>query len=78
MAPVLFAYVLATNVVKAPNTLVSPIVIKVNNVPFIDTIPLQHQDSVIEDFVEYLKCCPLRYALSDIPDPFFPKQVCEF
>lgn len=53
----------------------TPIAIQANNVAYSNTIPPQHQNSSIEHFVEYLKCFPLRYALSDIPNPFFSKQV---
>nr|KAJ0215988.1 hypothetical protein LSAT_V11C300154590 [Lactuca sativa] len=32
----------------------------------------------LDDFVNFLASCRLRYAISDIPLEFFPEQVCEF
>lgn len=58
MAPVLSAFVPAANVLKAPNTPNTHIVIEANNVTFTDTIPPQHQNSDIKDFFELVKCCP--------------------
>lgn len=78
MTWVLFAFTTTTIFVKAANTRETPIVIQANNVVFPYIIPPQHQDLGIEDFVNFFKSCPLCYALSDVPGPFFPKQVCEF
>ncbi|CAI9279319.1 unnamed protein product [Lactuca saligna] len=73
-----FALIPTTNFQKAPNTPYTPIIIQDNNVAFLDVIPHQHQNLGIEDVIEYFKCCPLHYALNDVPKPFFQKQVCEF
>ena len=45
---------------------------------FSDEIPKQFENSGIEDFVNYVKSGPLRYAFWDFSNPFYPKKVCEF
>lgn len=66
-------FVPAEKVIKAPNTPKTPIFILEKNVAFTDTISPQHQNSSIEDFVNYLKTFPLRYAVIDAHEPFFAK-----
>lgn len=78
MAPGLFVFIHAINVVKAPNTPETPIIVQPNNDTFSVNIPPQHQDLGMEDFVNFFKSCTLRYALSDVPGPFSPKQLYEF
>ena len=78
MAPLLFVYVLDPNVVRAPNTPTTPIIITGNNVAFSPVIPTKLQGEGLEDFMAFLESHPLRYALSDIPDPFLPNHMCEF
>lgn len=78
MARVIFTFVPAANVIKFVNTPDNPIVVIANNVAFSDIIPPQHQDSGIKDFVNFFKIYPLRYALYDVPEPFFPQKVCKF
>lgn len=56
----------------------TPIFIDATNFSFSDVIPTQHQDSGIEDFVHFIKSCPLLNAFCDVPNRFYPKQVCEF
>ena len=77
MAP-LYVYVQSPNVVRAPNTPTAPIVINGNNVAFSPKIPSKLQNQGLEPFMEYLQSHPLRYALSDVADPFFAAHVCEF
>ena len=77
MAP-LYVYVPTPNAVRAPNTISSPIVINANNVAFSPAIPSKLQNQHLEPVMEYLQSHPLRYAHSDIVDPFFPAHVCEF
>lgn len=78
MARVLYVFAPTENVIKGPNTPKIPIFIHVNNVTFSDIILTQHQDSSIEDFVQFIKRCPLRCTFCDVLEPFYPKQVCEF
>ncbi|CAI9278042.1 unnamed protein product [Lactuca saligna] len=65
-------------VVPAPNSPPLPIYIKATNVVFNPDIPDVHQGLGLDDFVNFLASCRLRYAISDIPSEFFPEQVCEF
>ena len=69
MAP-LYLYNPDPNAVRAPNTPTTPIIITANNLIFSAVIPpkLHHG----KKFMDYLQSHPLRYALSDIPDPFLP------
>nr|KAJ0208712.1 hypothetical protein LSAT_V11C400177180 [Lactuca sativa] len=48
------------------------------NVVFNPDIPEVHRGLGLDDFVNFLASCRLRYAISDIPSEFFPAQVCEF
>lgn len=66
------------NVVKDPHAHDSPIVIQANNVDFSDVIQKYFVSIGIEDFVNYVKSYPLRYAFWDFLNPFYPKQVCKF
>ena len=77
MAP-LYVYVPDPNVVRAANTPSVPIFINANKVAFSPAIPPKLQNKGLEPFMEYLQSHPLRYALSDIVDPFFPAHVWEF
>ena len=77
MAP-LYVYVLDSNVVRAPNTPTSPIIITANNAALSPAIPPKLQNKGLEPFMDYLQSHPLRYALSDIADPFLPAHICEF
>ncbi|CAI9280258.1 unnamed protein product [Lactuca saligna] len=75
MSNVLYVFSPNANVVKgthAPNT---PIVIQAKNVALTDIIPNQFKNSRIKYFDNYVKSCPLHYALCDFPEPFYPKQV---
>nr|KAJ0225225.1 hypothetical protein LSAT_V11C100006220 [Lactuca sativa] len=36
-----------------------------------------HRGLGLDDFVNFLASCRLRYAISDVPSEFFPEQVCE-
>ncbi|CAI9270153.1 unnamed protein product [Lactuca saligna] len=65
-------------VVPAPNSPPLPIYIKATNVVFNPDIPDVHRGLGLDDFVNFLASCPLRYAISDIPSEFFPEQICEF
>ncbi|CAI9294406.1 unnamed protein product [Lactuca saligna] len=65
-------------VVPAPNSPPLPIYIKATNVIFNPDIPDVHRGLGLDDFVNFLVSCRLRYAISDVPSEFFPKQVCEF
>ena len=78
MVSPLFVYVPVPNVIRAPNNPFTPIIITANNVAFSPIIPTKFQGEGLEDFMEYLESHPLRYALSDIPDPFLPNHICEF
>ncbi|CAI9286777.1 unnamed protein product [Lactuca saligna] len=64
-----------TNITKGPYAPDSTIIIQSTNVAFLDEISKQFTNSGIEDFVNYVKSCPLRYAFYDFLDPFYPKQV---
>lgn len=66
------------NVVKGPHAPDSPIFIQANNVALCDFIPKQFMNSRIEDCVNYVKICPLRYDFCDFSDPFYHKQVFKF
>ncbi|CAI9296815.1 unnamed protein product [Lactuca saligna] len=66
------------SIIKGSHTSYFTITIQPTNVAFSDEIPKQFTNSGIEDFVYYVKSCPLRYVLCDFPNPFYPKQVCEF
>ncbi|CAI9282078.1 unnamed protein product [Lactuca saligna] len=65
-------------VVPAPNSPPLPIYIKATNVVFNPDIPEVHHGLGLDDFVNFLASCRLRYAISDVPSEFFPEQVCEF
>nr|KAJ0194053.1 hypothetical protein LSAT_V11C800434070 [Lactuca sativa] len=65
-------------VIPAPNSPPLPIYIKATNVVFNPDIPDVHRGLGLDDFVNFLASCRLRYAISDIPSEFFPEQVCEF
>ncbi|CAI9281067.1 unnamed protein product [Lactuca saligna] len=65
-------------VVPAPNSPPLPIYIKATNVVFNPDIPDVHRGLGLDDFVNFLVSCRLRYAISDVPSEFFPEQVCEF
>ncbi|CAI9283854.1 unnamed protein product [Lactuca saligna] len=65
-------------VVPAPNSPPLPIYIKSTNVDFNPDIPEVHRGLGLDDFVNFLASCRLRYAISDVPSEFFPEQVCEF
>ncbi|CAI9299863.1 unnamed protein product [Lactuca saligna] len=65
-------------VVPAPNSPPLPIYIKATNVVFNHDIPEVHRGLRLDDFVNFLASCRLRYAISDVPSEFFPEQVYEF
>ncbi|CAI9273182.1 unnamed protein product [Lactuca saligna] len=65
-------------VVPTPNYPLLPIYIKATNVVFNPDIPDVHRGLGLDDFVNFLVSCRLRYAISDVPSEFFPEQVCEF
>ncbi|CAI9265486.1 unnamed protein product [Lactuca saligna] len=65
-------------VVPAPNSPPLPIYIKATNVVFNPDIPDVHRGHGLDDFVNFLVSCRLRYAISEVPSEFFPEQVCEF
>ncbi|CAI9259927.1 unnamed protein product [Lactuca saligna] len=64
--------------IPAPNSPPLPIYIKATNVVFNPDIPDVHRGLGLDDFVNFLVSCRLRYAISDVPSEFFPEQVCEF
>ncbi|CAI9294044.1 unnamed protein product [Lactuca saligna] len=37
-----------------------------------------HRGLGLDDFVNFLVSCRLRYTISEVPSEFFPEQVCEF
>nr|KAJ0210324.1 hypothetical protein LSAT_V11C400198580 [Lactuca sativa] len=79
MAASLFTYSSTSRrVIPAPNSLPLPIHIKATNVVFNPDIPEVHRGLGLDDFVNFLASCRLRYAISDVPSEFFPEQVCEF
>nr|KAJ0187089.1 hypothetical protein LSAT_V11C900489010 [Lactuca sativa] len=79
MAASLFTYSSTTRrIVPAPNSPPLPIHIKATNVVFNPDIPEVHRGLGLDDFVNFLASCRLRYAISDVPSEFFPEQVCEF
>ena len=78
MVPPLFVNVADPNVVRAPNTPSTPVIITGNNVTFSPVIPSKLQGEGLEDFMAYLQAHPLRYALENIPEPFLPNHICEF
>ncbi|KAL7600798.1 hypothetical protein Lser_V15G22476 [Lactuca serriola] len=65
-------------VIPAPNSPPLPIYIKSTNVVFNPDIPDVHRGLGLDDFVNFLASCRLRYAISEVPSEFFPEQVCEF
>ncbi|CAI9298231.1 unnamed protein product [Lactuca saligna] len=65
-------------VIPAPNSPPLPIYIKATNVIFNPDIPDVHHGLGIDDFVNFLVSCRLRYAISEVPSEVFPEQVCEF
>ncbi|CAI9282406.1 unnamed protein product [Lactuca saligna] len=79
MAASLFTYSSTSRrVVPAPNSPPLPIHIKETNVVFNPDIPEVHRGLGLDDFVNFLASCRLRYAISDVLSEFFPEQVCEF
>ncbi|KAL7601538.1 hypothetical protein Lser_V15G27301 [Lactuca serriola] len=79
MAASLFTYSSTSRrVIPAPNSPPLPIHIKATNVVFNPDIPEVHRGLGLDDFVNFLASCRLRYAISDVPSDFFPEQVCEF
>ncbi|CAI9297103.1 unnamed protein product [Lactuca saligna] len=65
-------------VVPAPNSPPLPIYIKATNIVFNLDIPDVHRGLGLDDFVDFLVSCRLRYAISEVPSEFFLEQVCEF
>ncbi|CAI9296630.1 unnamed protein product [Lactuca saligna] len=65
-------------VVPGPTSPPLPIYIKATNVVFNPDIPDVHRGLGLDDFVNFLVSCQLRYTISDVPSEFFPEQVCEF
>ena len=79
MAPrILYAYHPPDGVHRAPNSPEPPILVVANNVDFVSNFPNQPTNEVLQDFAAFLGSCRLRYALADIPNFFYPKQVSEF
>ncbi|CAI9282374.1 unnamed protein product [Lactuca saligna] len=79
MAASLFTFSFTSRrVVPAPNSPPLAIYIKATNVVFNLDIPEVHRGLGLDDFVNFLASCRLRYAISDVPSEFFPEQVCEF
>ncbi|KAL7592928.1 hypothetical protein Lser_V15G35435 [Lactuca serriola] len=79
MAASLFTYSSTSRrVIPAPNSPPLPIHIKATNVVFNPDIPEVHRGLGLDDFVNFLASCRLRYAINDVPSEFFPEQVCEF
>ncbi|CAI9301771.1 unnamed protein product [Lactuca saligna] len=68
----------SANISKGPHALESTIIIQSKSVAFSDEIPKQFVNLGNKDFVDYVKIDPLRYAFCNFPDPFYPKEVCEF
>ncbi|CAI9270850.1 unnamed protein product [Lactuca saligna] len=64
-------------VVPAPNSPPLPIYIKATNVVFNPDILDVHRGLGLDDFVNFLVSCRLRYTISEVPLGFFPEQVCE-
>ncbi|CAI9274184.1 unnamed protein product [Lactuca saligna] len=65
-------------VIPAPNSPPLPIYIKATNVVFNPDMPDVHRSLGLDDYVNFLVSCRLRYAMSEVPSEFFPEQVCEF
>ncbi|CAI9261367.1 unnamed protein product [Lactuca saligna] len=61
-----------------PSSKLFSIYIKAKNVVFNPDIPDVHRGLGLDDFVNFLVSCRLRYVISEVPSDFFPKQVCEF
>ncbi|CAI9271612.1 unnamed protein product [Lactuca saligna] len=79
MAASLFTYSSTSRrVVPAPNSPPLPIHIKATNVVFNPDIPEVHRGLGLDDFVNFLASCRLRYAISDVPSEFFPEQTSVF
>ncbi|CAI9261774.1 unnamed protein product [Lactuca saligna] len=79
MAASLFTYSSTSRrVIPVPNSPPLPIHIKATNVVFNPNIPEVHRGLGLDDFVNFLASCRLRYAISDVPSEFFPEQVCDF
>ena len=79
MAATLFTFSSTSRrVIPAPNSPPLTIYIKATNVVFNPDIPDVHRGLGLEDFVNFLVSCRLRYAISEVPSEFFPEQVCEF
>ncbi|CAI9284820.1 unnamed protein product [Lactuca saligna] len=62
-------------VIPAPNSPPLPIYIKATNVVFNLDIPDVHRGLELDDFVNFLVFCRLRYAISEVPSEFFPEQI---
>ena len=78
MAPrVIYAYNPIDGVNGAPNSPNPPILVVANNVGFVSAFPNAPTNEILQDFADYLSSCRLRYALADIPNFFYPKQVSE-
>ena len=77
MATVLYEFLSSSLNTKAPNT-PNKVCIKSNNAAFSDVIPKNFINQGYEDFVNFLKSHPLRYALAATPTAFYPQHVCEF
>ncbi|CAI9273887.1 unnamed protein product [Lactuca saligna] len=65
-------------VIPAPNSPSLPIYIKATNVVFNPDIPDVHRGLGLDDFVNFLASCRLRYTISEVPSEFFPEQICDF
>ena len=79
MAPrIIYSFNPSRLVVKAPNSPDTTISVVANNVAFRSTFPNQIKNEELQDFAHFLSSCRLRYALTDVRDSFYPKQVCEF
>ena len=74
----LFTYRPSRDVTKGPNVGDDPIKILPTNVAYNNDIPKKMILKGFKIVVSFLSNCRLRYALADIPDVFYPKQVCEF
>ena len=75
---IIYSFNPSRHIVKAPNTPDTVIAMVANNVAFQSSFPNQVESEILEDFANFLASCRLRYALTDVPMFFYPKQVCEF
>ncbi|KAL7587603.1 hypothetical protein Lser_V15G38004 [Lactuca serriola] len=78
MSNPLYEFAPSANTIKGPHAFDTTIIIQSKNVAFYDEIPKQFVNSGIEDFVKFFKSGPLWYVVCNFPNPFYPKQVCEF